>query len=118
MAAHPSALGTRLGRLDVAAEDELSREPRYAVAAVAVRCGIQVQTLRHYERIGLIEPAAVDAGLRLYSEVDVARRRRIQRLISDLGVNLAGFEVILHMLEQLLALRRELAELLDGGPGR
>ena len=118
MAARPPVPGTRLGRLDVAEEDELSREPRYAVAAVAVRCGIQVQTLRHYERIGLIEPAAVDAGLRLYSEADVARLRRIQRLVSDLGVNLAGVEVILHMREQLLALRRELAELGDGGPGR
>ena len=91
-------------------------EHRYAITAVAARCGVHVETVRRYERFGLIEPVAVEAGVRLYSEADIERVRRVRRLIDDLGVNLAGAAAILHMREQLLALQRELRSLREALP--
>ena len=87
------------------------REPRYAAAAVAAICRIHPSTLRRYERLGLVEPWRAPGEIPLYSVADIARLRRIQRLVDDLGVNLAGAEVILHMREQLLRLQDELRQL-------
>lgn len=91
-----------------AVEDEPSREPRYVVTAVAVRVGLGVQTLRRYEAVGLIEPETDETGHALYSEADIDRIRRARRLVSDLGVNLAGAVAILHLRQQILTLQREL----------
>jgi MerR family transcriptional regulator/heat shock protein HspR len=63
--------------------------------------GVHPQTLRHYERLGLVVPSRTDGNIRLYSTADIARLHRIQQLIDHLGVNLAGVEVILHMHDQL-----------------
>jgi MerR family transcriptional regulator/heat shock protein HspR len=63
--------------------------------------GMHAQSLRHYERIGLIRPSRSQGRQRLYSAADVARLRQIQRLINDLGVNLAGAEVIINMSERI-----------------
>ena len=106
-----AAVGARPRWVAAAGDQPVSAEPRYAITAVAAHCGIHVQTLRRYERFGLLEPAAIEAGLPLYSEADIERVRRIRRLIDDLGVNLAGVAAILHMREQLLALQRELRTL-------
>ncbi len=64
-----------------------------------------------YERKGLIQPQRSDGNIRLFSDTDVERVRCIKRLVNDLGVNLAGAEVILHMREQMEALRQEVEQL-------
>jgi MerR family transcriptional regulator/heat shock protein HspR len=83
------------------------REPSYVISVVARMVGIHAQTLRYYERVGLIEPSRTQGNQRLYSHQDVQRLQQIQRLVSDLGVNLAGVEVILRLRERLEELDAE-----------
>jgi len=71
---------------------------------------IQTHTLRYYERIGVIEPARSQGNIRLYSERDVALLRRVKTLMEDMGVNLAGVEVILHLTQQIAQLQQRLEE--------
>ena len=78
---------------------------------------MHAQSLRLYERRGLIRPRRSAGNVRRYSDDDIAQVRFIRRLIDDLGVNLAGVEVILTMRQQLLAMQRELERLRDGTPG-
>jgi MerR family transcriptional regulator/heat shock protein HspR len=92
-----------------AAHDE--EEPIYVISVAARIVGMHAQTLRQYERVGLVEPKRSRGNIRLYSQADVARLRQVQRLINDLGVNLAGVEVILRMTERLRAMEQELEEL-------
>jgi len=73
--------------------------------------GIQTHTLRYYERIGVIEPARSQGNIRLYSERDIALLRRAKTLMDDLGVNLAGVEVILRMAQRVNDLQRHMEEL-------
>jgi MerR family transcriptional regulator/heat shock protein HspR len=68
-------------------------------------------TLRYYEKIGIIEPARSLGNIRLYSERDIAQLRRVKTLIDDLGVNLAGVEVIMQMVQRMLELREQVQEL-------
>src|SRR3712207_7618439 len=77
-------------RSDARLQTQQHGEPRYEIGAVAVRCGIHPQTVRQYERLGLIQPARSRGNFRLYSDADLERLQRIQRLVNDLGVNLAG----------------------------
>lgn len=86
-------------------------EPRYVISVAAQLLQVHPQTLRLYEREGLIEPGRSRGGIRLYSDRDIARVRVMQRLTSDLGVNLAGAEVILNMRETILELHRQIAEI-------
>ncbi|HEY7780881.1 MAG TPA: MerR family transcriptional regulator [Ktedonobacterales bacterium] len=83
----------------------------HIIAVAARRAGVHQQTLRHYERLGLIVPARKGASPRsprLYSDEDIARVIHIRQLMGDLGVNLAGVETILNMRDRMEALRREL----------
>ena len=89
--------------------DEL--KPKYTIKSVAQRVGLHEQSLRMYERKGLIQPQRSDGNIRLFSESDIERVRCIKRLVDDLGVNLAGAEVILHMRDQMNALRQEVEQL-------
>jgi MerR family transcriptional regulator/heat shock protein HspR len=73
--------------------------------------GIHQQTLRYYEREGLIQPSRSRGNIRLYSLSDINRLRQVQRLINDLGVNLAGAEVILRMSERMREMEVELERL-------
>jgi len=66
------------------------------------------QTLRYYERAGLIEPKRTVGNIRMYSNSDIQRIRQAQRLVDELGVNLAGVEVIIRMGDQMRALQHEL----------
>jgi hypothetical protein len=86
-------------------------EPRYVISVAARMLSVRTHTLRYYERIGIIEPSRSRGNIRLYSERDVAWLRRAKTLIDDLGVNLAGVEVILHMAQQMTELQSKLAEL-------
>lgn len=81
------------------------------ISVVARILGVHAQTLRYYERVGLIRPARGRGAIRLYSVRDIERLRQVQRLMDDLGVNLAGAEVILRMKEQLLELEQEIQRL-------
>jgi len=73
--------------------------------------GIQTHTLRYYEKIGVIEPARSGGNIRLYSERDIALLRRAKTLMDDLGVNLAGVEVIMRMAQRMNELQNKLQEL-------
>ncbi len=86
-------------------------EPRYVISVAAKILGIQTHTLRYYERIGIIEPSRSSGNIRLYSESDLAQLRRVKTLIEDLGVNLAGAEVILRMARHISELQNRLQEL-------
>jgi len=86
-------------------------EPRYVISVTARMLGIQTYTLRYYERIGIIEPARSRGNIRLYSERDIAQLRRANTLMDDLGVNLAGVEVILRMVQRMNKLQNHMEEL-------
>ena len=82
-------------------------EPVFQISVVSRMVGLHQQTIRTYERVGLVQPARSDGNTRLYSTADVERLRQVVRLVNDLGVNLAGVEVILGLLRQIEELRVE-----------
>ncbi len=84
-------------------------EPRYVISVAARMVNLHPQTLRHYEGLGLVKPTRSQGNRRLYSDNDLERLRLICRLTSDLGVNLAGVEVILNLTEQIRRVREEMA---------
>ena len=89
--------------------------PLYLIGVVADMLKIHHQTLRLYERKGLIRPSRTVGRTRMYSAEDVGEVRRILRLTRDLGVNLAGVEIILKMRRHMLAMQAELEELASHG---
>ena len=89
--------------------------PLYRISVVAEMLSLHPQTLRLYERKGLIRPSRTTGRTRLYSAADVEDIRLILRLSRDLGVNLAGVEIILKMRRQMQALQRELESLAAHG---
>ena len=86
-------------------------EPRYVISVTAKILGIQTHTLRYYERIGVIEPYRSQGNTRLYSESDISLLRRVKTLVDDMGVNLAGVEVILLVMQRMGELQNELERL-------
>ena len=85
-------------------------EPVFQISVVARMVGLHQQTIRSYERIGLLQPARSQGNTRLFSREDVERLQQVVRLVNDLGVNLAGVEVILQMRRQIEEMQRELAQ--------
>jgi len=86
----------------------MKRKPKtYTISAVAEQYGIHPQTLRLYEREGLLKPSRSEGNTRLYTDIDLARLELILALTRDLGVNLAGVEIILNMREKMDAMQRE-----------
>lgn len=79
------------------ADTEMRGRPALFIGVVAEMAHVHPQTLRHYERIGLVRPRRSRGNVRLFSQADVERVQLIQRLTQELGVNLAGVEVILNM---------------------
>jgi len=75
--------------------------PRYMISVAAELVGMHPQTLRMYEQKGLVRPQRTAGNTRLYSEADLERLRLIQRLTTELGLNLAGVEAVLGLEEQL-----------------
>lgn len=88
-------------------QDLDQNEPCYVISVAAKLVELHPQTLRRYEEIGLVKPART-SGRRLYSPRDLERLRKISRLVNDLGINLAGVEVILNMSERMEYLQREM----------
>ena len=87
------------------------QEPKYVISVAARMVGVQTHTLRYYERIGIIEPSRSSGRIRLYSEKDIAQLRRVKTVMEELGVNLAGVEVILRMVERISELQQEVGKL-------
>lgn len=92
---------------DLRSEDQ----PCYVISVAAKIVGMHAQTLRYYERAGLLKPSRSRGRIRLYSVADINRLRQIQRLINDLGVNLAGAEVILRMNQRIQEMGEEMERL-------
>jgi MerR family transcriptional regulator/heat shock protein HspR len=82
--------------------------PRYINSVAAELVGMHPQTLRMYEQKGLVNPKRTEGNTRIYSDADVARLQLIQRLTTELGLNLAGVERVLHMEDELLRMQRRL----------
>lgn len=85
--------------------------PCYVISVAAEMLGTRTHTLRYYEKVGIIKPFRSPGNIRLYTEEDIALMRRIRHLMNDLGVNIAGVEVILNILDRLVDLQRENREL-------
>ncbi|OFW72719.1 MAG: hypothetical protein A2Y55_05395 [Actinobacteria bacterium RBG_16_68_12] len=75
--------------------------PRYMISVAAELVGMHPQTLRLYEAKGLVRPARTPGGTRLYADADIERLRLIQRLTTELGLNLAGVEHVLRLQDEL-----------------
>lgn len=90
--------------------DDSTIDGEYAISIAARKASVHEQTLRHYERLGLIRPARKGTSKnshRLYSDHDIQRVIYIRQLMHDLGVNLAGVEAILHLHDQIISIRQE-----------
>jgi MerR family transcriptional regulator/heat shock protein HspR len=80
---------------------ESAERPIYMISVAAELVGMHPQTLRMYETKGLVRPQRTPGGTRLYSDADVERLRIIQRLTTELGLNLAGVELVLRLEDEL-----------------
>ena len=89
----------------------MDRKPRYVISIAADILGTRTYTLRYYERVGIIKPSRSRGNIRLYSDMDIALLRRVMTLMDDLGVNLAGVEVIMRMSQQIAQLQKTNDEL-------
>jgi len=85
--------------------------PRYMISVAAELVGMHPQTLRMYEQKGLVRPKRTAGNTRLYSEADLDRLRLIQRLTTELGLNLAGVEAVLGLEEQLQRMQAQMERL-------
>jgi MerR family transcriptional regulator/heat shock protein HspR len=82
-------------------------EPIYVISVAARLVEMHPQTLRYYERAGLLKPTRSSGKIRLYSRREIERLRKIQRLTSELGVNLAGVEIIIELTERLEQMEKQ-----------
>ena len=87
-----------------------NNEPRYVISIAARMIGVHAQTLRYYEKVGIVEPSRSQGNIRLYSERDIEKLRYIKTLKEDLGINLAGVEVLLRIIEQMAQMQKRLEE--------
>jgi len=87
-----------------------SKKAGYMISAIAEQYQIHPQTLRLYEREGLLKPSRSDGNTRLYSDEDMERLEVILKLTRDLGVNLAGVEIILNMREKMEEMQRQIEQ--------
>ena len=85
--------------------------PRYMISVAAELVGMHPQTLRQYEEKGLVRPQRTAGNTRLYSEADLERLRLVQRLTTELGLNLAGVEAVLGLEEQLQRMQSRMERL-------
>ena len=86
-------------------------EPLFVISIAARMVGMHAQSLRHYERLGLVRPSRSRGRVRFYSQADIQRLLRIQGLVNDLGVNLAGAEVVIRLNERIARMEEEMERL-------
>jgi len=98
-------------RDDSALGAELRPNAAFVISVAARLVGVHDQTLRYYERAGLVEPARSKGRIRLYSLHDLERVRQIRRLTDEMGVNLAGVEVIMRLTDRIRVLEEHINEL-------
>jgi MerR family transcriptional regulator/heat shock protein HspR len=89
-------------------EDQMYEQPCFVISVAARMVELHPQTLRYYERVGLLQPHRSAGNRRLYSPRDIERLRAISRLVDDLGVNLAGVEVIFNMRKKMAEMQQEM----------
>jgi MerR family transcriptional regulator/heat shock protein HspR len=87
-------------------------KPLYMIGVVAEMVGVHPQTLRFYEKKGLLTPSRTVGRTRMYSQEDVEELARLLRLTRDLGVNLAGVEIILKMRRRMVEMQKQIEDLL------
>jgi len=92
-------------------EQLMDDRPRYMISVAAELVGMHPQTLRMYEQKGLVQPQRTAGNTRLYSEADLERLRLIQKLTTQLGLNLAGVEAVLGLEEQLQRMQARMERL-------
>jgi MerR family transcriptional regulator/heat shock protein HspR len=92
-------------------ENQFREEPCFVISVAARIVGVHAQTLRHYERVGLIWPSRTVGRQRLYSMADIERLRRLKSLTEDMGVNLAGAEIALKLMARIEELEDQVREL-------
>ena len=97
----------------MATESQFRDEPCFVISVASRIVGVHAQTLRYYERVGLIWPSRSGGRQRLYSPADIERLRRIKALTEDMGVNLAGAEVALRLMGRLEHLEQEVQTLTE-----
>jgi MerR family transcriptional regulator, heat shock protein HspR len=90
---------------------QLPANAAFVISVAARLVGVHEQTLRYYERAGLVEPARSKGRIRLYSLHDLERVRQIRRLTDDMGVNLAGVEVIMRLTDRIRELEQQIEDL-------
>lgn len=95
-------------------KSSLHEEPLYVISIVAKMVEMHPQTIRHYERIGFVRPSRTSGKMRLYSRKDVERLSRISHFTRDMGVNLAGVEVILKLLQEMEEMRFSFEQEIEG----
>jgi len=98
-------------------------KPRYMIGVVAEMLNVHPQTLRFYEKKGLVRPSRTVGRTRMYSAEDVDELARLLRLTRDLGVNLAGIEIILKMRRRMIEMQTQIEDLVsylreDGGEAK
>ena len=94
------------------------QEPVYMISIAAQLTGLHPQTVRLYEKLGLVSPMRVNNKNRLYSEMDIERLLQIRRFTQEMGVNLAGVEIILDLLSKIEHMNAEMEQLRTMTEGR
>ena len=94
-------------------QDQFPNEPCFVISVAARIIGVHAQTLRYYERVGLVWPSRTGGRQRLYSMADIERLKRIKALTEDMGVNLAGAEVALKLMNRIEELEGEVKGLTE-----
>jgi MerR family transcriptional regulator/heat shock protein HspR len=97
--------------VEFAEERVIDERPRYMISVAAELVGMHPQTLRIYESKGLVQPKRTPGNTRLYSEADLERLRLIQRLTTELGLNLAGVEQVLRLEDELRRMHARLGRM-------
>lgn len=87
------------------------QEPCYVISIAARMVGVHAQTLRYYERAGIITPSRSRGNQRLYSQWDIDRLKQIKTLVDDLGINLAGVEIILRLTRRINEMDSQIQQL-------
>jgi len=91
--------------------EAFEQEPCYVISVAAKIIGVHEQTLRYYERLGICIPSRTTGRHRLYSAKDLEKLQKIKTLIEDMGVNLAGAQLALQLMQQVIELRKEIENL-------
>ncbi|PKB65492.1 MAG: hypothetical protein BZY80_00260 [SAR202 cluster bacterium Io17-Chloro-G2] len=97
----------------MATQNQFQDEPCFVISVAARIIGVHAQTLRYYERVGLVWPSRTGGRQRLYSMADIERLKRIKALTEDMGVNLAGAEVALKLMMRIEDLEKDVKQLSD-----